>query len=104
MLHVSHAVQILAGITAPLHPLGSAADHLYQIQDAGIEILVFEGERYSARAAELAGAPRVVDGDTLVIGAERIRLEGIDAPETDQACRIEAGCAGPPWSVIHNSR
>ena len=58
VLHVSHAVQILAGITAPLHPLGSAADHLYQIQDGGIEILVFEGERYSARAAELArGAP-----------------------------------------------
>src|SRR6202044_2400323 len=58
VLHVSHAVQILAGIIAPLHPLGSAADHLYQIQDGGIEILVFEGERYSERAAELArGAP-----------------------------------------------
>jgi fatty-acyl-CoA synthase len=58
VLHVSHAVQILAGIIAPLHPLGSAADHLYQIQDAGIEILVFEGERYSERADALArGAP-----------------------------------------------
>src|SRR5258706_4446983 len=58
VLHVSHAVQILAGIIAPLHPLGSAADHLYLIQDAGIEILVFEGERYSERASELArGAP-----------------------------------------------
>ncbi len=54
VLHVSHAVQILAGIIAPLHPLGSAADHRYQIQDGGIEILVFEGERYSERAAELA--------------------------------------------------
>jgi fatty-acyl-CoA synthase len=54
VLHVSHAVQILAGIIAPLHPLGSAADHLYQIQDGGIEILVFEGERYSERAAYLA--------------------------------------------------
>jgi endonuclease YncB( thermonuclease family) len=28
----------------------------------------------------------VVDGDTLVIGAAKIRLEGIDAPETDQIC------------------
>jgi endonuclease YncB( thermonuclease family) len=30
--------------------------------------------------------PRVVDGDTLAIGATKIRLEGIDAPETDQIC------------------
>jgi hypothetical protein len=33
----------------------------------------------------------VVDGDTLVIGAERIRLEGIDAPETDQVCLDRGG-------------
>jgi len=58
VLHVSHAVQILAGIIAPLHPLGSLADHLYLIQDAAIEILIFEGARYSERAAELKrGAP-----------------------------------------------
>lgn len=30
---------------------------------------------------------RVVDGDTLVINGKRIRLHGIDAPETDQECR-----------------
>lgn len=39
-----------------------------------------------AQAADLSGVPRVVDGDTLVIGATKIRLEGIDAPETDQVC------------------
>ena len=39
-----------------------------------------------AEAAEISGIPRVVDGDTLVIGATKIRLEGIDAPETDQIC------------------
>jgi endonuclease YncB( thermonuclease family) len=39
-----------------------------------------------ASAAELSGVPRVVDGDTLTIGTTRIRLEGIDAPETDQIC------------------
>jgi endonuclease YncB( thermonuclease family) len=39
-----------------------------------------------AQAADLSGVPRVVDGDTLVIGATKIRLEGIDAPETDQIC------------------
>jgi endonuclease YncB( thermonuclease family) len=39
-----------------------------------------------AQAADLSGAPRVVDGDTLAIGATKVRLEGIDAPETDQVC------------------
>ena len=39
-----------------------------------------------AKAADLAGVPRIVDGDTLAIGATKVRLEGIDAPETDQYC------------------
>ena len=39
----------------------------------------------SANAVEFVGMPRVVDGDTLTIGAAKIRLQGIDAPETDQA-------------------
>ena len=39
-----------------------------------------------AQAADLTGVPRIVDGDTLAIGAEKVRLQGIDAPETDQFC------------------
>jgi len=33
----------------------------------------------------------VIDGDTLRVGGERIRLLGIDAPELSQTCRDEAG-------------
>jgi endonuclease YncB( thermonuclease family) len=44
-----------------------------------------------ARAADLTGVPRIVDGDTLAIGATKVRLEGIDAPETDQVCLNENG-------------
>ncbi len=40
----------------------------------------------AAQAADISGVPRVVDGDTLAIGATKIRLQGIDAPETDQVC------------------
>jgi endonuclease YncB( thermonuclease family) len=39
-----------------------------------------------AQAADLSGVPRIVDGDTLAIGTTKVRLEGIDAPETDQVC------------------
>jgi endonuclease YncB( thermonuclease family) len=41
---------------------------------------------WSAQAADLSGVPRIVDGDTLAIGSTKVRLEGIDAPETDQVC------------------
>jgi endonuclease YncB( thermonuclease family) len=44
-----------------------------------------------AQAAEISGVPRVVDGDTLAIGAMKVRLEGIDAPETDQICLAATG-------------
>jgi endonuclease YncB( thermonuclease family) len=37
-------------------------------------------------AAEITGRPRIIDGDTVVIGQTKIRLSGIDAPETDQLC------------------
>jgi endonuclease YncB( thermonuclease family) len=40
-----------------------------------------------ALAADMiTGIPHVVDGDTLTIGAIKIRLQGIDAPETEQVC------------------
>ena len=39
----------------------------------------------------LQGQPRVIDGDTIDIGDERIRLEGIDTPERGQRCRDAAG-------------
>jgi endonuclease YncB( thermonuclease family) len=35
---------------------------------------------------EIKGFPRIIDGDTIVIDEVRIRLEGIDAPETTQTC------------------
>jgi len=36
--------------------------------------------------ADLVGAARIIDGDTIEIAGERVRLEGIDAPETAQTC------------------
>ena len=44
----------------------------------------------SAGAADnLAGQASIIDGDTLEIHGTRIRLWGIDAPESDQLCRNE---------------
>ncbi|WP_346771878.1 thermonuclease family protein [Bradyrhizobium sp. 170] len=42
-----------------------------------------------ARADDFAGQASVVDGDTLEIHGRRIRLWGVDAPESSQLCRGE---------------
>lgn len=56
-------------------------------------VVVFMPGTNSARAApspeHVSGSARVVDGDTLDIGGQRIRLEGIDAPELGQTCTRE---------------
>ncbi len=36
--------------------------------------------------ADVAGPATVVDGDTIVVAGERVRLQGIDAPELHQTC------------------
>jgi endonuclease YncB( thermonuclease family) len=49
----------------------------------------------AAIAEQLAGPARVIDGDTVEIGGEAVRLHGIDAPETGQSC---SDASGAEWS------
>ncbi|MEQ8248799.1 MAG: thermonuclease family protein [Alphaproteobacteria bacterium] len=43
-------------------------------------------------AQQLQGVAQVVDGDTLRVAGERVRLFGIDAPERGQPCRDGGDC------------
>ena len=38
--------------------------------------------------AQIGGKAKIIDGDTIQIGDNRIRLYGIDAPELKQVCKI----------------
>jgi endonuclease YncB( thermonuclease family) len=46
-----------------------------------------------ALTAEISGKAMVVDGDTIDVGEARIRIHGIDAPESKQVCETAQG----PW-------
>jgi endonuclease YncB( thermonuclease family) len=49
----------------------------------------------------LVGRAAVVDGDTLRLGATRIRLLGLDAPELDQTC---TDASGSDWACGRQAR
>ena len=39
----------------------------------------------------LSSVPRIVDADTLEVAGQKVRLQGIDAPESAQSCRQAGG-------------
>ncbi|MEJ5976535.1 AMP-binding protein [Novosphingobium sp. PS1R-30] len=94
VLHVSHAVQILAAVYVPMHPLAGLADHLHVIRDSGVELLIFDGERFADRAAEIAAeAPdlKLMAFGACAIAADLSRLAAGFAPGPLVAPRVEPG-------------
>lgn len=54
---------------------------------AGAGVLSFSGREVTSRSGQV----RVIDGDSLEIGTDKIRLWGIDAPEFKQQCQSRQG-------------
>lgn len=78
---------------------GPLAGQRFQSKEEAIEALREEGEEAKASPSSnestqnLAGTASVIDGDTIEIRGKRIRLHGIDTPESFQLCYVD----GRPW-------
>ncbi len=57
----------------------------------------------STDANSISGTASVVDADTLDIHGERVRLNGVDAPESGQKCKDAAGALYRCGTVAANS-
>jgi fatty-acyl-CoA synthase len=103
VLHLNNAVQLLAAVYIPMHPLAGLADHLHVVTDARVDILVFDAERYGERAADLAkrapGLRLMAFGkssltDDLCELAERFMPCPLTAPRVEATDIVRLGYSG----------
>ena len=90
-------VMALTTSAAFAHPGGLAADGCHYCRTNCAQWGVATGVRHCHGGAstpepdseDVAGRAVVIDGDTIDVDGSRIRLYGIDAPESQQTCRAE---------------
>jgi endonuclease YncB( thermonuclease family) len=56
------------------------------LRDASVAAFLLAALAARPSSADLAGLATVIDGDTIVVSGERVRLQGIDVPELHQTC------------------
>jgi endonuclease YncB( thermonuclease family) len=70
-------------------PVGAAPLVLALVLAGALVIHAVQGASNKSRAeihGEIVGKATVIDGDTIDVSGSRIRLQGIDAPESNQTC------------------
>lgn len=117
VLHVANANQLLATIAVPMQAMSGLADHVHVITDANVDVLVFEAERFSERAAELKervpGLKLVAFGES-PLAQDLCKLAATFKPGPVVAPKVEGtdvarysysgGTTGKPKSLSTNHR
>jgi endonuclease YncB( thermonuclease family) len=84
-------LRVLVGTVALIFVVGFASERIETISWS--DFVAEFPSILSASAEDIAGRASVIDGDTLEIHGQSIRIWGIDAPESAQPCLIQ----GKPW-------
>jgi fatty-acyl-CoA synthase len=116
-LFVSLAVRTLGSWAGALHPLGSADDQAFILEDSGALALVFDPTLYAGAAAEIAGrvpalkhvlslGPSDVGEDLLALADKEPGGPFESVAEADDLCTIgySGGTTGRPKGVMQRHR
>lgn len=114
VVFVSNALSFAQVVTTTLHPMGSVEDYLYVMEDAEIDTLVYDADRYEVAVRELKQrAPRIrhflAMGDS-AIGANVMRAaeafipRPLEAPLVDPTAMTRiaysGGTTGSPKGIM----
>lgn len=94
-LHLTHALQLLAALYVPIHPLSALDDQLAVIRDAGVKVMLFDATCFEVRAAEIQQA--IPDIRLLAIGRSTIAQD-----IHDLAAGFVPGPLAPPLVGEHD--
>jgi len=93
VLHIANAVQLMAAVYVPMHPLGSLADQLHVAIDAGVEILIYDAALFGDRAEEMAR--QVPAMRLLALGASPLADDLVQLAGSYQPLPLVAPRVGP---------
>lgn len=118
VLLLHNAIGYAGGCLVAMHPMGSADDHLFAIEDAGVEALIYDPAKFAPRAAELrqrTNQLRTVlslgpgaTGDDLLALAEAYDVQPLVPPALDPGTitrlSYSGGTTGKPKAIPGNPR
>jgi len=104
VLLLENAIRFAGGVLVSLHPLGSADDHLFAIDDAEVELLLFDPVKFAPRASELkARSSRLKSilalgpseiGVDLLAEAQALQPRPLTTPQLDHTAVIKLAYSG----------
>jgi len=118
VLLLHNALGFAGGCLVAMHPMGSADDHLFAIEDGEVDVLLYDPKKFSPRAAELQGRTNRLKtilslgpgdvGTNLLAEAKKLKPGPLVAPQLDPSTitrlSYSGGTTGKPKAIPGSPR